>query len=125
MIYSAWGLARDKYNRNVVTALLDFSKKEIKCKRNYREECCTCCPPLTQGINFWLCWVFVATQTFSLVVTSRGYSLVVVHQLSLLWLLLLQRWSLGTWASVAVACELSSCGSQALGHGLSSCSTCH
>ena len=30
-------------------------------------------------------------------------------------------WALGVWASVGVACELSSCGSRALEHRLSSC----
>ena len=30
-------------------------------------------------------------------------------------------WALGVWASVVVACGLSSCGSQALEHRLSSC----
>ena len=28
---------------------------------------------------FWLCWVFVAAQAFSLVVASRGYSLAAVR----------------------------------------------
>ena len=32
-------------------------------------------------INFWLCWVFVAACGLSLVLGSRGYSLVVVHRL--------------------------------------------
>ena len=45
---------------------------------------------------FWLCWVIVNAQGFSLVVTSRGYSLWCVG-FSLWWLLLL--WSVGsrTW----------------------------
>ena len=30
---------------------------------------------------FWLCWVFVSVCGLSLVVTSRGYSLIVVHGL--------------------------------------------
>ena len=32
-------------------------------------------------IYFWLCWVFVAMRGISLIVESRGYSLVVVHGL--------------------------------------------
>ena len=30
---------------------------------------------------FWLCWVFVSVCGLSLVVTNRGYSLIVVHGL--------------------------------------------
>ena len=30
---------------------------------------------------FWLCWVFVAVHRLSLVVASRGYSVVAVHKL--------------------------------------------
>ena len=33
------------------------------------------------NIYFWLCWIFVATHRLSLVVASRGYSLVVVCRL--------------------------------------------
>ena len=33
------------------------------------------------GIYFWLCWVFVAAHRLSLVVASRGYSLVEVCRL--------------------------------------------
>ena len=32
-------------------------------------------------IYFWLCWVFVAAPGLSLVVVSRGYSLVEMHRL--------------------------------------------
>ena len=39
---------------------------------------------------FWLHWVFVAAHGLSLVVSSRGYSLVQCTGLSLRWLLLLQ-----------------------------------
>ena len=34
---------------------------------------------VTKLFFFWLCWVFVAAHGFSLVTTSRGSSLVVVH----------------------------------------------
>ena len=51
---------------------------------------------------------------FSLVAASRGYSLFAVHGLSLQRLLLL--WSMGSGM-----CGLSSCGSWALEHRLSSC----
>ena len=30
---------------------------------------------------FWLCWVFAAVHEFSLVLESRDYTLVAVHQL--------------------------------------------
>ena len=30
-------------------------------------------------LSLWLCWVFIAACRLSLVVVSRGYSLVVVH----------------------------------------------
>ena len=57
----------------------------------------------------------------SLVVASRGYSLVAVH-----WLLLIAVASLvaqhglqGLWASVVAACELSRCSLKALEHRLS------
>jgi len=32
-------------------------------------------------INYWLCWVLVAARKLSLVVTSEGYSLVVMDRL--------------------------------------------
>ena len=38
-------------------------------------------PPFLSSIYLWLCWVFVATCRFSLVVASRGYSLVAVRGL--------------------------------------------
>ena len=74
---------------------------------------------------FWLHWVFVAECRLSLVAASRGYSLLQCVGFSLQWLLLL--WSMGSkhtgvvaargplsmWASVVVACGLSSCGAQA------------
>ena len=63
---------------------------------------------------FWLRWVFVAAWRLSLVVVSRGYSLLRCMGFSLRWLLLLR--SMGSWCA-----GLSSCGSQALEEGLSSC----
>ena len=74
-------------------------------------------------IYFWLCWVFVAAHGFSLVVASRGYSLLQYKGFSLWWLLLLQSMALGMWASVVVTCRLSSCGSRALECRLNSCGT--
>ena len=50
---------------------------------------------------FWLCWVFVSVCGLSLVATSRGYSLIVVHGLLIV------------VASLVVEHRLSSCGGQA------------
>ena len=50
-------------------------------------------------IYFWLCWVFVDARGLSLVAVSRGFSC--------------GAWDLGMWASVVVACGLSSCGTWA------------
>ena len=72
-------------------------------------------------IFLWLCWVFVATCGLSLVAGSRGYSSLRCAGFSLLWLLLLQSTGSRPRASVVVACGLSSCGSRALEHRLSSC----
>ena len=68
---------------------------------------------------------------FSLVAASRGYSLLWCTGFSLRWLLLLPSMgsrsmgfsSCGTWASVVVACRLSSYGMRALERRLSSCGT--
>ena len=65
---------------------------------------------------FWLRWVFIAARGLSLVAASRGYSSLQCAGFSLWWLLLL--WSTG---SVVAARGLSSCGSWALEHRLSSC----
>ena len=57
---------------------------------------------------FWLCWVFVAARAF-LTVESGGCSLAVVHRLSTAVASLVPEHRLeGAWASVAVACGLSS-----------------
>ena len=47
---------------------------------------------------FWLRWVFVAVRGLSLVVASRGYSLLRCVGFSLWWLLLLGEQALGTQA---------------------------
>ena len=73
---------------------------------------------------FWLHWVFVATHRLSLVAASGGHSL-----LQCAWashcsgFSCCGAWALRVWASVVVACGLSSCGSQALECRLSSCGT--
>ena len=80
-------------------------------------------------IYFWLHWVFVAACGLSLVAESGGYSWLRCVGFSLRWLLLLRSTgsrhesisSCGTRASVVVALGLSSCGSRALEHRLSSC----
>ena len=59
-------------------------------------------------------WAFSSCSEQGLLFVAVGFSL--------RWLLLLPRaQALGTWASVVVADGLSSCGSQALEHRLSSC----
>ena len=71
----------------------------------------------------WLHWVLVAACGLSLV-AARGVTLSCGARVS-------HRGgfsccgarALSTWASVVVACGLSSCGSQALEHRLSSCGT--
>ena len=73
-------------------------------------------------IYFWLRWVFVAASRLSLVAVSRGYSSLRCAGFPLWWLLFLR--STGSRrprASVVVACGLSSCGSWALEHRVSSC----
>ena len=67
--------------------------------------------PLRRGETFiylfiWLCWIFVAVRRLSLVVVSRGYSLLRCAGFSLRWLLLLQ--------STGSRHMGSSCGAQAL-----------
>ena len=88
---------------------------------------------MTANISFccccWPSWVFVTACGLSLVVASRGYSLLWYMGFSLWWLLLL--WSMGSrprglqylWSmgSVVVAHGLSSCGSWAVERKLSSC----
>ena len=61
-------------------------------------------------ICFWLCWVFVAVHRLSLVVLSRGSSLVCMG-FSFWWLLLLQ--STGSRMQGFAGRELTGCGAQA------------
>ena len=61
---------------------------------------------------------------FSLVAANGSYSLIVVHGLLIMVASLVAEHGLkGSQASVAAACGLSSCGSQALEHRLNSCGT--
>ena len=69
-------------------------------------------------IYFWLRWVFMAVHGLSLVAASGGYSSLRCTGFSCG-----GAQALGTRASVVVVCGLSSCGSQALEHKLSSCGT--
>ena len=57
---------------------------------------------LLKTIYFWLLWVFIAAQGLSLVVVSRGYSLVAGHGF-----LLLRLPDSRAWASIVVAHGLS------------------
>ena len=62
-------------------------------------------------IYFWLCWVIVVSRAIS---SCRQLGLLSSYSFSLQWLLLLR-------SAGSRACGLSSCGSQALEHRLSSC----
>ena len=73
---------------------------------------------------FFLCWVFIAAQAFSLVVASRGYSLVAMRGLIVEASLVAEHRLQGTLASVAVACRLWSIGSIAVVHWLSYSAAC-
>ena len=72
------------------------------------------CFVFNKFIYFWLCWVFIAVCGLSLVVASRGYSLLRCAGFSLRWLLLLR--SMGSRCT-----GFSSCGSRTLECRLSSC----
>ena len=84
---------------------------------------CTICEYIFFNLffYFWLHWVFIAVCRLSLVAASGGYSSLQCTGFSLRWLLCCGARPLGTWVSVVVALGLSSCGSQALEHRLSSC----
>ena len=72
-------------------------------------------------IYFWLCWVFAAAWAFSLLVMSRGCFLAAVHGfLNAEASHIAEHGLSGMQSSVVVVCGLSSRGSQALGHRLSS-----
>ena len=72
-------------------------------------------------IYFWLCWVFVAARWLSLVAASRDYSLLRSRASHCGGFSCCGAQALDVWASVVVARGLSSCGSRALEHRLSSC----
>ena len=72
-------------------------------------------------INFWLCFVFIASLGLSLVAVSGGYSSLRVQAPHCSGFSCFGAQALGTWASVVAAHRLSSCGSWALGWGPRSC----
>ena len=73
---------------------------------------------------YWLLWVFVAAHRLFSSCGERGLLFFAVHGLLIVVAsLCCGARALGMQASVAVACRLSSCGSQALEHRLSSCGT--
>ena len=79
---------------------------------------------LKKIVYFWLCWVSVAAQAFSLVAEGRSSSPGALRGLlTVAASLVAER---GLWlslASVGAACVLSSCCSRALEPGLSNCGT--
>ena len=72
-------------------------------------------------IYLWLHWIFVAAHKLSLVAVSGDYSLLQCVGFSSWWLLLLRTMGSRLAGFVVVADRLSSCGSWALEHRLSSC----
>ena len=73
---------------------------------------------------FWLCWIFPAVWTSSLVaVASGGYSPVVARGLLVVVASHCRAQALGVWAAAVAAHGLRNCGSWALEHGLSSWGT--
>ena len=72
---------------------------------------------------FWLHWVFVAVRRAFSSCGERGLLFVALHRLliTVASLVVCRAQALGAWASVVVACRLSSCGSRALERSLSSC----
>ena len=72
-------------------------------------------------ICFWTHWVFVAALGLSLIAASGVYLLLQRTGFSSWWLFLSRSTGSRSWASVVVACGLSSYGSQALEHWPSSC----
>ena len=73
-------------------------------------------------LYFWLCWVFIAMQAFSLVAENRGDSLVAAHQLPTgVASLVAERRLQGERVSGVLAGVLSRCGSQAPENRLNSC----
>ena len=74
-------------------------------------------------IYFWLSWVFIAARGLSLVAASGGYSSCSARASHCGGSSCFRAQTLSAWASVVVACGLSSCGSWALEHRLGSCGT--
>ena len=70
-------------------------------------------------ISFWLCWFFIATRTFSLVVKIRGHSLEVAHRSHCGGFLCGARAVYSTWPSAVAAPRLSGTGLVAVVRGLS------
>ena len=65
--------------------------------------------------------VFVASEAFSLVAVSRGYSRAAQRLLTAVASLAAEHTLQGTWVSEVAAHGLSSCASRALEHRLNSC----
>ena len=72
-------------------------------------------------IYFWLHWVFIAASGLSLVEASRGNLRCGTWASHCGGFSCCRSWALGVRASVVVAGGLSSCGSRALEHRLSTC----
>ena len=72
-------------------------------------------------IYFWLCWVFIAVHRLSLVAASGATLHCGARASHCGGFSCCRARALGAQASVVVACGLSSCGSRALEHRLSSC----
>ena len=70
---------------------------------------------------YWLRWLFIAACGLSLLAASGGYSSLRCAGFSYCGGFCCRAQAIGAQASVVVACGLSSCGSQALEHRLSSC----
>ena len=70
---------------------------------------------------FWLHWVFIAVHGLFSSCGEQGLLFVAVCGLLIAVASRCGARALGAWASVVVACGLSSCGSQALERRLSSC----
>ena len=72
-------------------------------------------------IYFWLCWVSVAARGLSLVEASGATLRCGARASHCSGFSCCRAQALGTQASVVAACGLSSCGSRAVEHRLSSC----
>ena len=75
--------------------------------------------------HFWLHWLFLAACGLSLVVESRGFSLVAVCRLfKAVASLVVEHWLEGALPSAVVAHWLLSAGSVVVAHGLSCLTAC-